>query len=260
MSKIMGSYSVKKLAKLAGVSVRTLHLYDKLGLLKPSSRTEARYRLYGEKELLRLQQILFYKELDFSLQEISAILDDPDFDFLQALENHKSALRARQERLSDMLKTIDKTILKLKGQTMLSDEELYKGLPKEKAEAYRKEAIEKYGKDAVKRSENHLRKLSKEEFARLGAESEDIRQKLFLLRHEDPANEKVQEQVHRHYCSIRMFWGTEGSNDTQAEAYRGLGQLYVNDERFTMIDGKPQPEYALFLSKAMGYYADTKLK
>jgi DNA-binding transcriptional MerR regulator len=75
----MDNYSVKRLSDLAGVSVRTLHLYDEIGLLKPSIRTDAGYRIYGEKELLRLQQILFYKELDFSLQEIAAILDHPEF-------------------------------------------------------------------------------------------------------------------------------------------------------------------------------------
>ncbi|MBA4145294.1 MAG: MerR family transcriptional regulator, partial [Cytophaga sp.] len=88
----MVSYSVKELSEIAGVSVRTLHLYDEIGLLKPSTRTEARYRLYGENELLRLQQILFYKELGISLEEIRSILDDPEFDLLQALESHKVAL------------------------------------------------------------------------------------------------------------------------------------------------------------------------
>ncbi|WP_343702573.1 MerR family transcriptional regulator [Chitinophaga sp.] len=96
----MDNYSVKKLARLAGVSVRTLHLYDKMGLLEPSVRTQARYRLYGEKELLRLQQILFYRELDFPLKEIRDILDDPTFDLAQALEGHKKALQARQERIA----------------------------------------------------------------------------------------------------------------------------------------------------------------
>lgn len=80
----MKEYSVKGLSKIAGVSVRTLHHYDKIGLLKPAIRTEARYRLYGENELLKLQQILFYKELDFSLNEIINILNDPDFDLMKA--------------------------------------------------------------------------------------------------------------------------------------------------------------------------------
>ena len=257
----MVRYSVKQLAKLAGVSVRTLHLYDQLGLLKPSTRTEARYRLYGEKELLRLQQILFYKELDFPLQEIAAILDDPEFDLLSALSNHKKALNARRERMATLMVTIDKTINHLKtGGTMLKPEELYEGLPKETAEAYRKEAIKKYGKKAIEDSENQLRKLSKEQLAQLRKEQLEISAKFATLIHEDHTSEKVQREVARHYEITRKFWGTHSSADTQAEAYSGLGQLYVTDERFTMIDGKPQPEFALFLSKAMSYFAATKLK
>src|ERR1700712_3237780 len=96
------NYSVKQLAKLAGVSVRTLHLYDQLGLLKPSVRTESRYRRYGEKELLRLQQILFYKVLDFPLKEIAPILDDPDFDLIKAFEGHRQLLTKKRDHLATL--------------------------------------------------------------------------------------------------------------------------------------------------------------
>src|SRR5687768_14923871 len=153
----MENYSVKKLSGLAGVSVRTLHPYDEIGLLKPSVRTSAGYRLYGEKELLRLQQILFYKELDFSLQQIASILDHQEFDLVQALENHKLALKQKQERLTMLLGTIDKTISKIKNGTTMTNNELYEGLPKEKAESWRQEAIEAYGAEAIERSEKSLR-------------------------------------------------------------------------------------------------------
>jgi len=256
----MTSYSVKQLAKLAGVSIRTLHLYDEMGLLKPSTRTEARYRLYGEKELLRLQQILFYKELDFPLQEIGNILNDPDFDLLTALESHKAVLNLRSKRIATLIVTIDKTIKTLKkGGTMLKPEELYEGLPKETAKAYRNEAIQKYGASAVNQSEHQLRKMSKEQLAKLSSEQKEVKAKLASLIHEDPANDKVQQEVARHYEIIRKFWGTHGSTDSQAKSYIGLGQLYVNDERFMMCDGIPQPESALFFSKAMSYFAKTKL-
>src|ERR1044071_5861965 len=120
----MDNYSVKKLSVLAGVSVRTLHLYDKMGLLKPSVRTEAGYRLYGERELLRLQQILFYKEFGFSLQQIAAILDDPEFDLIEALESHKRNLQARQESINMLLQTLDKTITNIKNSMNMTHEEL----------------------------------------------------------------------------------------------------------------------------------------
>lgn len=105
----MGEYTVKELAKLAGVSVRTLHYYDQIGLLKPLIRTEAKYRFYGREELLRLQQILFYKELDFPLKEICEIMDNPEFDLLVALSNHKVALKAKQSRIKTLIDTVNKT-------------------------------------------------------------------------------------------------------------------------------------------------------
>lgn len=256
----MKQYSVKQLAKLAGVSVRTLHLYDQNGLLKPAIRTEARYRMYGEAELLRLQQILFYKELDFSLQAIQDILNDPHFDLIQALESHKQALHSRQERIQTLVATIDTTIHRLKTKQMLSHEELYEGLPKETASTYRNEAITKYGAETVETSEKHLRSLGKEGFQQLKAEMEDIAGKLTAMMQEDPHSAIVQQQIARHYHNIRGFWGTVQSPDLQAEAYAGLGDLYVADERFTMVDGKANPEYAQFLQKAMQYFADTQLK
>lgn len=257
----MENYTVKRLSGLAGVSVRTLHLYDEIGLLKPSVRTAAGYRLYGEKELLRLQQILFYKELDFSLQEIAAILDNADFNLLQALESHKTMLRARQNRLDTLLRTIDNTIYKIKNGMKLNHEELYEGLPKEIAEARRNEAIEKYGDDAVKQSERSLSNMTKEAFNDLKAESMQITQRLISLVNENPESERVQEDIGKHYVMIRKFWGTHGSKDKQAEAYAGLGKLYVDDERFTMamVDGKPNPAFAEFMCKAMAYFAKTKL-
>jgi len=89
---------VKELALLAGVTVRTLHHYDQINLLKPTIRTRAGYRQYGEKELLKLQQIMIYKELDISLNEIKNILDSPDFDVLSALENHKKSIKERRKK------------------------------------------------------------------------------------------------------------------------------------------------------------------
>ncbi len=255
----MKYYSVQQLATLAGVSVRTLHVYDEAGLLKPATRTEAKYRMYGEKELLRLQQILFYKELDFPLQEIRAILDDPEFDLIEALKHHKSALQTRQERLTTLLTTIDKTISHLQeGEFQMTPEELYEGLPKETAEAYRKEATAKWG-DAVKRSEEALRKLSKADFGKLKDEMKANWQTLASMMHHDPTSDAVQEHIAHHYVIIRKFWGTDSLADKQAKQYAGLGQMYIDDPRYTELDGKPNPEFAVFLSKAMSYFAETAL-
>ncbi|MEZ4851342.1 MAG: MerR family transcriptional regulator [Bacteroidia bacterium] len=257
----MKNFGVKDVASLSGVSVRTLHYYDQIGLLKPLQRTEAGYRYYGEEELLRLQQILFFKELDFPLKEIVDLLDEPDFDMIGALEDHKQALKARQKRIVNLLQTIDKTIIHLKEDNIMSNpEELYEGLPKEFGTTYRKEAIDAYGKETIEQSEKELMKMGKDGFKKLQAELEDVSGELFKLRSEDPKSIKVQQLIGLHYEIIRKFWGTAHKKDKQAEAYAGLGQLYVDDERFTTVEGKPQPEYAKFLQKAMSHFAETVLK
>lgn len=256
----MKKYSAKRLSKIAGISVRTLHHYDEIGLLKPAIRTNARYRLYGENELLKLQQILFYKELDFSLKEIIDILKDPDFDLSEALKGHKQALITRQKRISMMLKTIDKTMLNLKSKTMITNEELYEGFSTEKITKIRNEAIEKYGEEKVETSENYLKKLTNEQLEQLKNEQTNIFESLFNLSDKDPESEGVQMEIARHYNNIRKFWGTDGSSDSQWREYKGLGELYIADEQFTMIDGKTQPGFARFLSKAMTYFVHTQLK
>lgn len=259
----MRQYTVRQLAKLAGVSVRTLHHYDRLKLLKPSVRTEARYRLYGPAELLRLQQILFYKELDFSLHEIRELLENPEFNLVAALQSHKQALLTRRDRLTTLLGTIDHTISTLNGErTMLTDNELYRGFPKEKAEAYRREAAEKWGAETVEAAEARLRRMDKAAFERLGAEAQEIGRTLASLTHLDPTDDTVQQQVARHYANIRQFWGDSVGRDGKiAEAYKGLGQLYVNDLRYTAsYTGEENPAFAAFLCQAMAHFADTRLK
>ncbi|HYG16663.1 MAG TPA: MerR family transcriptional regulator, partial [Bacteroidia bacterium] len=224
----------------------------------PSVRTAAGYRQYGEKELLRLQQILFYKELDFPLQAIAEILDEPDFDYLAALENHKTALAERRTRITELLTTIDKTILQLKGeQKMLTNEELYAGFPKEKGEAYRKEAIEKYGREKVEKSEAGLRKLTKEQLEVLKAEGEEVANALMALMHLEPSDERVQAQVARHYAHIQKMWNGAVTNEHLADAYAGLGDLYVNDSRF--YEGAPEG-FNKFLCSAMKYYVENSLR
>ncbi|MEZ2337293.1 MerR family transcriptional regulator [Mucilaginibacter sp. RCC_168] len=254
------NYSVKQIAKLAGVSVRTLHLYDQMALLKPAIRTKAGYRQYGADELLRLQQILFYRELDFPLKEIAKILKDPDFELVQALAGHKTALLARRDRLNTLLKTIDKTIINLKNKTMNNLEELYEGLPKEQAAAWRKEAMDKWGEDTVLRSENALREMDKLDLDRLKADQKNIAHQLQLLRNHEPESDLVQEQIAHHYANIRSFWGVSDPTDLRAETYKGLAELYVADERYTATDGKTDSDFAIFMRNSMLYFAEHKLK
>lgn len=249
----MNNYSVKKLAKLAGVSVRTLHLYDKIGLLKPSARTEARYRLYGEEELLRLQQILFYRELDFSLKDICTILDNPAFDIVQALHGHREALLAKKERLNTLIGTVDKTLLKLKNKAMLQIEDLYEGIPQDKAQAWRAEAMEKWGKESILEAEDNMRNLTKEEIKVLKTSLSDISEKLTGLMHGDPGSAEVQQLIASRYQIILRFTGGQ-IKQSKLEYLRGLGELYVADNRYTPVNGVPNMELAQFMKAATDIY------
>ncbi|WP_024773041.1 MerR family transcriptional regulator [Aquimarina macrocephali] len=255
----MENYSVKNLSELAGISVRTLHYYDQIDLLKPSIRTEAKYRFYGKKELLRLQQILFFKELGFSLKEICKIMDNPEFDLLLALSNHKVELKKRRDRIETLIDTIDKTIFNQFKKKMLKPEELYVGLSKETAETYRAEAIKTYGAKAVETSEKSLLKLTKEQIVNLREEQIKITHQLSSLMNESYDSDKVQNVIAKHYVVTRKFWGTHNSKDPESEKYLGLGELFTTDERFTEIEGNPQPELAKFMNNAMSYFAKNKL-
>lgn len=253
----MDNYSVKKLSKLAGVSVRTLHLYDKMDLLKPSLRTGAGYRLYGEKELLRLQQILFYRELDFPLKDICTILDDPAFDLVQALEGHREALLARKERINTLIGTIEKTLVTLKNNTMLQVEDLYEGIPQEKMAAYRAEAMSKWGKETILEVEDTLRSLTKQEMEAMKTELNDITGRLTALMSGDPKSEEVQQCIARRYQIIIKL--TAGKIEIgKLEYFRKLGELYVADNRYTPVNGLPSKELALFIKEATDHYVKSQ--
>lgn len=121
------SYTVKKLAKLSGVSIRTLRFYDSIGLLKPAYYGDNNYRYYEEEQILTLQQILFYRELNFSLNDIQKIISSDDFNKIDALISHKKVLEQSLDRTKKLIKTIDQTIAHLKGKISMCNEELFDG-------------------------------------------------------------------------------------------------------------------------------------
>ncbi len=149
MEVLARALSVNDLAKLANISRRTLHYYDQIGLLVPARDEHNGYRTYGTEDAFRLQQILFYRELGFELVQIKALLDDPEFDRVAALESHRRALEVRATRLTGLIHTIDKTIRHLKGQTNMSIDEAFEGFTSEQQEAWEAEARELYGGEEV---------------------------------------------------------------------------------------------------------------
>jgi DNA-binding transcriptional MerR regulator len=248
------AYTVSQLARMAGVSVRTLHHYDQIGLLAPSARTEAGYRLYGEPELLRLQQILFFKELDLPLAEVRQILDDPRFDQVTALEHHRQMLHRRMERLARLLKTIDRTIDRLTEEDMaLTDKELYEGFTTEQIERYKREAREMYDPALVEESERRVKKMSRDQWQAVGAEGEAVTTGLAALADREPGDPEVQALIARHHAWIENFY------PCSAEIYRGLGQGYVEHPEFRAFYEKYRPGLADFMSAAMNHYASQVL-
>src|SRR5512145_2264663 len=127
-------HTVRQLADLAGITPRTLHHYDAIGLLKPSLVGANGYRYYGEEALLRLQQILLYRELGLDLGAIKRLMDKKDFSVVRALEAHRTALRKRIERLETLVATVDRTLAAQKGETAMNDEQLFEGLTAQERE------------------------------------------------------------------------------------------------------------------------------
>lgn len=164
----MMEYTVKALAKLAGVSPRTLRYYDDIGLLKPARISSTGYRIYGSKEVDLLQQIMFYKELGFGLDTIREIITSEDFDFVAALKKHRMALLEKRARLDRLIVNVEKTILAKEGGIEMSDNEKFEAfkekLIKENEEKYGHEVKSMFGEERLEKSNNYLRKMSKEEY------------------------------------------------------------------------------------------------
>src|SRR5688572_8214236 len=134
-------YTVSKLAKLSGVTARTLHFYDEVGLLKPAYYGENGYRFYEEKQLLILQQILFFRELGFGLKQIQRLLGRRDFDTVAALESHRKVLQTNVKKTKELINTIDKTLAHLKGKKKMKDSELFQGFDQKRQAKHEEELV-----------------------------------------------------------------------------------------------------------------------
>lgn len=247
------TYTVLKLAQLAGVSIRTLHYYDEIGLLKPSLTRENGYRVYEEKELLRLQQILFYRELEFSLEDIKKILDAPGFTILEALQDHKKLLELKRERIEKMLITVNTTMKHLKGGGMMQNDDLFNGLNDKKMQEYKEEAKARWGDTkAYKQSIERTRNWTKEDYKKATADQKAITQEVADLMHEGKSIEssEVQTVIEKHYKYLDRFY------DTPYEMYRNLGKMYVDDPRFTAYYDKFTKGLAVFIRDAIAYFCD----
>lgn len=249
------SYPVKQLAKLAGVTPRTLHHYDEIGLLTPTRVESNGYRHYESKDLLRLQQIMFFRELDFPLKEIQKILSSPHFDMTDALRDHRQLIHIKKKRLDNLLKTIDNTLKKITTQHTMKDTDLYDGFSKEESEVYAKEAKERWGHtDAYKQSVGKYESLSKEQKLKMKQDSENLMNEIVANMDKKPSSPEVQALIQRHYGGLRFFY------EPTLEIYRGLANMYVDDPRFTAYYEKYATGLATFMRDAMYTFCDANEK
>jgi MerR family transcriptional regulator, thiopeptide resistance regulator len=247
-------YTVKKLAAIAGVSTRTLHYYDQIGLLKPGAHSRSGYRWYSEEEAARLQQIMFFRELGFGLTEIRDIMARPGYSVLEALESHRELLFLKAERLKTLLGTVENTIHKLKGEREMGIKDYYDGFSDQKIEEYRKEVRERWGENTLKDSEDRVLKMGKEKFQALQADGGKIFQAVAGLMDKKPESSTVQAEITRWREWLENF------SHYSDEAVLGLGRAYSQDPHFAAFfkkfgDGMPE-----FFTRAVEYYAKKNSK
>lgn len=225
-------HPIGELAQYAGISKRTLRYYDEIDLLKPTKSTSSGYRLYGDEQVNRLQQILFYRELDFNLETIKTILDDPQFDRIQALEEHMQNLLEKQRHIGALLQTVKNSLQEARGEKFMSNEEKFEGFKKELIEkneqAYGKEARKTYGDEEVDASQRKLMRMSEESFAEFDQLDKKILEKLEKAeKTKDPGSELAQEVARLHKSWLLYTWPSYTK-----EAHAKLAQMYVDDPRF----------------------------
>ena len=245
-------YTVKKFAELAGVSVRTLHYYDEMGLLKPESVGANGYRYYGDASALKLQQILFYRELDFSLEQIKAILGSPDFDLPNALHSHREALQGRVKRLERLIQTVDTTLQQLKGRKTMNAKGLFEGFSAEEQEKYAQEAELMYDPETVKASNRRWKTYTPDEQKRILAEGSTIFTDLAKAMPMGASSPQVQAVIIRWHRHLQYFWSP---NDEQL---LGLADLYNDDPRFKSTYESVAPGLAGVIRAAVKVYVSNR--
>ena len=249
-------YSIHALAKLAGVSARTLRYYDQIGLLGPKGKTEAGYRLYGQAEVDLLQQILFYRALGVKLSEIARIVQADDFDRLRALESHLSALHARQAQTTALIESVEKTIRSIKGGTEMSDSEKFEAFKqrvvRENEEKYGAEVRAQYGDEQMDAANAKVLGMTQADYERFEALKDEVQQALeaAVRAGEDPAGPAGERIVRLHKTWLGGTW-----KEYTAGAHKALAEGYVTDERFTAYYDRNVSGCARFLCDAVQHWA-----
>ena len=247
-------FTVKQLSKMAGVTPRTLHHYDDIGLLKPSQVGENGYRYYGEEALIKLQQILFYRELDFPLEEIRGIMGRRDFELLGALQSHREALQKKSARLSQLLATVDNTIQHIQGEKLMSQKGLFEGFSEEEQEKYAQEAEQMYDPETVRESNRKWKSYSAAKKEAILAEGRQVYEDMITAMPKGASSPEVQAVVERWRKHMDHFW------TPSLEQLIALAGGYNDDPRFKANFDKMHPALAEFMREAVTVYVNARLK
>lgn len=249
-------YTIKKIAELSGISTRTLRYYDEINLLKPTRINSSGYRIYGMNEVDRLQQILFYRSLDIKLEDIQTILSQSETDIQHSLIEHYNQLLLKRQQIDSLLLTVEKTIRYQKGEITMNDQEKFEGLKRETLQKnenlYGKEIREKYGESSVETSNKKWLNLSEEQFNQM----EQTEQNLFsalkkVIQSKDYDSPEAKEAFESH-----KEWLLINTPHYSVQMHRGLGEMYIADERFaSYYNSRVGDEATDVLNKIIQKYA-----
>ncbi len=251
------AYTVKQLAGISGVSVRTLHFYDEVALLEPAYVGANGYRFYEEPQLLRLQQILFYRRLGFELKQIKKILSRPDFDKIAALKSHRKVLLKDLARTEELIRTIDKTIKHLKGTKKMKGQELFEGFNPEVQAKHEQYLIDRFGdemKEEIAQSKVRVKDWTKSDWEKAGWTFNQICTELVAAMKQSLAVESVEVQklVRRHYNWLKQFW------TPTRERYKGHTLLILDSDLRKAYEAH-DPGLPEFIARAIKVFAEREL-
>jgi MerR family transcriptional regulator, thiopeptide resistance regulator len=243
------AYTIKQLADIASVTTRTLRYYDQIGLLEPASTGENGYRYYDKGSLLRLQQILFLRELDVPLQEIGGLLSQPDLDLKVVLAKHRAALDGRRKRLQKLIETIDHTITNLKGENKMTDKEYFEGFDQSQ---YEQEVKDRWGDTPhYAESQHKWKSFSREQKDVILKKSSELTLRMVAQADSSPSDEDVQAAVGEYFTHMNQSFYT-----FNLEFFRNLSDMWVADERFAANYEKIRQGGAEFARQAVHIYCD----
>lgn len=243
-------YTIKELADLAGTTTRTLRYYDEIELLNPAYTGDNGYRYYDQGSLLRLQQILFFRELDVPLKDIHLIMNSPDFNLLKGLEKHRLSLQVRARRLYRLIETVDQTINNLKGDIKMNAKEYFEGFDETQ---YEEEARERWGSTSqYAESQKKWSSYSEEQKAAIKAEGEALTRRMVSENpNAAPDDPDVQAAIGEYQAYINKYFYA-----CDTDRLRGLAEIWVHDPRFANNYEKVREGGAEFVREAVNIYCN----